>query len=817
VNIWLAEIWRAWRASLRRPGFLLLATGVLALGIGASVAVFALINATLLQRLPFPRASRLVVLGRTFNGEVGPISPHEYQFLRGLDGVTALGLDRPGSVANIAGAGAPQQVPVTYIDRGLLSALGLQLVLGRNFSAAEDRPNGPTAVMLSHGLWQRGYGSDRGIIGHSIQVEGTPTTIVGVLPQAFDTVSDAGGIVLPMALPPASHDYNHSGHMAIARLAESISMQSVGAQVDARERAMYRDMAMGGNWKQPWFGAATLNATLHRGERSLLILFVASAMLVLLIALVNLTNLMLLRTLSRNHDTAVRSALGAPLLRLLLPAVAEGLLVGLSGAVLGMALALSGLTLLQRYIPEQWLHGDQISIGAPAWILAFAVGLLGALLAAVLSLWRSRNATRVEELRERGRSGMGTRSGRLGQVLVVTQVALAVTLLCSAGVIVHGLYSASQTRLGFASDNVLTFELAPVKARYPDVASVRTLSQRLVQRLRVIPGITDAAVTTNLPAGDGLYDQFNNGVRTPDGKEFSVQFHGVGSGFFGLFSIALHQGRVFTGDDDTHGSEPVAVVSQDLADAYYGGHAVGKTLLVEVSNGPDVPVHIVGVVEDTYQRGPLQPKQPMLYMPLAQMPQKALDILLGMESLRFALRGQGNPADWRAGVQQAIAEVAPGQPIANLKSMHAIVRQTTADARLSMLLIGLFASLSLLLAVAGMYAVMAVAVAAREREFGVRTALGASPSRLTRMVLRGGMIQIVIGLVIGIGMALGASRVLANMSMAVSMSLVGRIGTFDPLALTGVCVVLALAGLLACLIPALRAGHIHPMRALRGE
>ncbi|OOG57729.1 permease [Rhodanobacter sp. B05] len=816
MNSWLTEIWRAWRASFRRPGFLLLATGVLALGIGASVAVFALINATLLQRLPFPQASRLVVLGKVFNGEVGPISPHEYQFLKGLTGVTALGLERPGSVANIAGAGAPQQVPVTYIDRGLLAALGLQPALGRNFSAAEDRPNGPTAVMLSHGLWQRGYGSDRGIIGRSIQVEGTPTTIVGVLPQAFDTVSDAGGIVLPMALPPASHDYNHSGHMAIARLGANVDMQSVGAQVDARERAMYRDMAMGGNWKQPWFGAATLNTTLHRGERSLLMLFVASALLVLLIALLNLTNLMLLRTLSRNHDTAVRSALGAPLLRLLLPAVAEGLLVGLSGAVLGMALALSGLALLQRFIPEQWLHGDQISIGAPAWILAFAVGLLGALLAAVLGLWRSGSAVRVDELREGGRSGMGTRSGRLGRVLVVTQVALAVTLLCSAGVIAHGLYSASQTRLGFASNDVLTFELAPVKAHYPDLASVSTLSQRLVQRLHVIPGITDAAVTTNLPAGDGLYDQFNNGVKTPDGKEFSVQFHGVGSGFFELFSIALRQGRVFS-RDDSHGSEPVAVVSQDLADAYYDGHAVGKTLLVEVSNGPDVPVHIVGVVDDTYQRGPLQPKQPMLYMPLAQMPQKTLDILLGMEPLRFALRGQGNPADWRAGVQQAIAEVAPGQPIARLKSMHAIVRQTTADARLSMLLIGLFASLSLLLAVAGMYAVMAVAIAAREREFGVRTALGASPSRLTRMVLRGGMIQIAIGLVIGVGVTLGASRLLANMSMAVSMSLVGRIGTFDPLAVTGVCVVLALAGLLACLIPAMRAGRVHPMRALRGE
>lgn len=816
MNVWLTEIWRAWRASLRRPGFLLLATGVLALGVGASVAVFALINATLLQRLPFPQPSQIAVLGRTSQDGMGPVSPHEYQFLQGLTGVTALGLERPGSVANIAGAGAPQQVPVTYIDRGLLAALGLQPVLGRNFSDAEDRPDGPTAVMLSYGLWQGGYGGDTRIIGGTMQVEGKPTTIVGVLPQAFDTVSHAGGIVLPMALPPSSHDYNHNGHMAIARLGAGVSLESVGAQVDARERAMYRDMAMGGNWKQPWFGAASLNATLHRGERPMLVLFAASALLVLLIALVNLANLMLLRTLSRGHDAAVRTALGAPLLRLLLPALAESVLVGVLGALLGMALALSGLALLQQFIPAEWMHGNQLAIGVTGWILALAVGLTGAGLAAALGLWRSRRAISADQLREGGRSGAGVGSGRLGRVLVITQVVLAVTLLSSAGAIAHGLYAASRMHLGFASDNILTFELAPVKARHPDAASVQALSHRLVRRLRAIHGVTDAAVTTNLPAGDGMYDQFNNGVQTPTGKEFSVQLHGVGSGFFDLFSIALQQGRLFT-SNDTRGSEPVAVVSQDLADTYYGGHAVGSTIMVGVSNSPMVPTRIVGVVADTFQRGPLQPKQPMLYMPLAQMPTQTMDIFLSLEPLRFALRGHGNPADWRAGVEQAMAEIAPGQPIARLQPMHAIVRQTTADARLSMLLIGLFASLSLLLAVAGMYAVMAVAVAAREREFGVRMALGASPLRLTRLVLRGGLTQIAIGLLIGIAMALSATRLLTSLSTALSMSSMGRIGTFDPLALVGVCAVLALSGLLACLLPALRAGRVHPMSALRGD
>ncbi|MCP1373877.1 ABC transporter permease [Dyella lutea] len=812
----LAELWRAWRASLRRPGFLLLASGVLALGVGASAAVFALLDATLLRPLPFPQASRIAEVGRIFGGEVGTISPHEYQFLDGMHGVRALGLIRPGSVANIAGAGAPRQVPVTYIDRGVLAALDIRPVLGRNFSESEDRPNGPAVVMLSYGLWQRDYGAAAGVVGQAMQVEGRPATIVGVLPQAFDSLPDPGGIVLPLALPPASRDYNHNGHLAIARLAAGVSLASVGAQADARERAMYRDMAMGGNWKQPWFGATSLQAALHRGERPVMMLFVASAVLILLIALVNLINLMLLRTLSRSHDVAVRSALGAPLLRLLLPAAAEGLLVGVVGTALGMLLAWSGLRLLLPFIPSQWLHGGRIDMGAPLWIMAFAVGLLGALLAAALGLWRSRGATGVDELREGGRSGMGARSGRLGRVLVVVQVALAVALLCSAGAIAHGVLAASRVQLGFASDQLLTFELVPVKAHYPDVGAVQTLAQRVARRLRAIPGVTGAAVTTNLPASDGLYGQFNNGMKTPEGKQFEAQLHGVGTGFFQVFSIALKQGRVF-GRDDTAGSEPVAVVSRDLADRYYDGNAIGRTVMVEVSHGPDLPVRIVGVVANTYQRGPLQPRQPMVYLPLAQMPRNTMDIFLGLEPLRFVLRVHGRPADWRASVEQAVAEVAPGQPIAHLESMRSIVRQTTADARLGMLMVGLFDALSLLLAVAGMYAVIAVAVAAREREFGVRTALGASPSRMTRLVLRGGLGQVVVGLVIGVGLALGASRLLASLSMAVAMSSIGRIGVFDPVATLGVCVVLALSGLLACLLPALRAGRVQPMSVLRGD
>lgn len=815
MNIWLAEILRAWRASLRRPGFLLLASGVLALGIGASVAVFALIDNTLMQPLPTPQSSRLMVAGRWHDGHVGTISPHDYQDLGTLKGVVSVGLKQAGSMANIAGGGEPVQVPRIYADRQLLPTLGLRPILGRNFDAQEDAPGGPLAVMLGYGFWQRRYGGDAAIVGHRLRVEGVERTIVGVLPAAFNVVAGAGDIVVPMALPAISND-DGSNYMAIVRLAEGASMATVAAEVDERLHAVDRASATDATvLPRTRYGLESLKAWLHRGARPVLILFQSSALLVLLIALVNLTNLMLLRSLARGHDAAVRRALGASLPRLLLPALSEGLQIGLIGTLLGMGLAGAGLALLQNSIPAQWLAGGRVHLGGSAWMLALAIGILAAWLAAGLGLWRSHRATSGEALREGGRSGADRHSGRLGGALVVAQVALATLLLSAAGLLAHALYDASQMPLGFSGDQVLTFELAPLEASYPNAASVESLSRRLTERLRTIPGVTNATVTTNLPTSTdniGSFGHFSTAMHVPGGTTFNAQYHGIGPGFFKLFSIPLQSGRHFM-RGDVRGGERVAIVSRDLADTRYGGEALGKLIDVDGQNNTVWAAHIVGVVGDTFQDGPLRPKQPVLYVPLAQMPEPLLAAFRRFEPLRFALRGHGNPDNWRKGVREAVAEIAPTQPIANLRTMRSILHATTAGARLNLLLIGLFATLSLLLAVVGLYAVVAVAVAAREREFSVRAALGAKPSRLVQLVVRSGLIQILVGLLIGLGMALGASNLLSHLLMA----LLGHRVVFDLVATVGACLALSIAGLVACLVPALRAGRVHPMRALRGE
>ena len=807
MNIWLSEIRRAWRASFRRPGFLLLASGVLALGIGASVAVATLIDQVLAQPLPIPDASRVMVVGPMFDGQ-RVVSPLQYQHLMPLKGIESTGatlFSRPN--VNITGGSRPEVVSAAYIDRGMLPTLGLRPLLGRNFTAQEDAPHGPHAVLLGYGFWQRRYGGSQGVVGQTLDVEGAGYTIVGVLPKSFDSLAFSGDVALPLALPPHS-TADGLNNIALVRLDAGVRRQAVVAAMDAHLHAIYA--ALGSkyvdNWKGVRFGAQPITAWQRTSAHATLMLFMVCALFVLLTALVNLVNLMLLRALSRSYDSAVRNALGASRLRIVLPALAEGLLVGVIGALVGMMLAWTGLHVLQDAVSADWLPSGDIRI--PPWIgLAAAfVAMMIAVSASVFGVWRSQATVIGEALREGGRSGLDRRGSRLGQLLVVAQMFLVTLLLCGSGLLLHGLYRAGETPLGFSGANMLVFDLAPVRADYPDARSVNALSERLVRRLKTIPGVTVATVTTNLPTGSG--HAFNTNVRSRGGEGVDMDYFGVGPEYFGLFDITVLRGRAFT-RDDVRGGEQVAIVNRALAERMYGGHALGE--FIQEDGGRSA--RIVGVVANTRQSGPLQPAPGIIYVPLAQIPNDDLNFIRYFMPMRVVLRGHGAPTQWRASVRAAVAQVAPDQPISNFRSMDWIVRSTTMATRRTLLLVGVFSSLALLLAMAGVYAVMAVAVVAREREFGVRMALGAVPARLTWQVLRGGMVQIAIGLMAGIAIVLAISRVLTQFLVA----LTGRSNTFDLAALGGVCTVLAIAGLLACLLPALRAGRVQPMSALRGD
>ncbi|MBD8897561.1 ABC transporter permease [Rhodanobacter sp. DHG33] len=818
MNIWLVEIWRAWRAMLRRPGYLTLAVGVLALGIGASVAVFALVNAMLLQPLAYPRASELVQVGQEKYGVAYWISPSEYQHLLPLQGVRSLGLIEADALSvNIAGDGTPELVPAIHADRGYLPTLEVEPVLGRNFTADEDRPNGPKAVMLSHGFWLRRYGGDARVIGRVLSIEGVSHAIVGVLPEGIDLKQ--GDLVLPTAFAVGSTDDDSNNYRAIARLAPGATAAAVGAEADTRLHAVFAAKHDAGSeyMKGLRFRADDLRIAMRIRARPVLMMFLASASLVLLIAWVNLANLMLLRTLSHSHDAAVRGALGASWGRQVSPMLSEGVLVGLGGTLLGIALGWLGLNLLSGLIPPEWLAGSQLRFTASTAAVALCLGMAGALLAVALGLWRGLSALSVEDLREGGRGSAGRRDGPLGRVLVMAQVALAATLLCAAGLFLHALYDAAHATLGFSSRGVLTFELAPVRADYPDAASLQRLTRQLQDRLRAQSGVERVAVGTGLPMGDRTQNFYFGFVHAPGNEPLranSPQLRSVDTDYFATFGITPREGRAFQ-NTDVKGGEAVAIVNRTLAQRLYGGHALGQTIDIgttEKSVGVSpYSARIVGIVDDISPFGPLGDRDGILYLSMQQVPDDLAGLMRSYLPLRFALRVHGDPDGYRAAVAAAVAEVAPDQPIARMRSMQSIVSSTTDATRMDLLLIGIFAALALALAAAGIYAVISVAVTLREREFGVRLALGASPSRLVRSVLRGALLQIVVGL----GMGLGIAFVLAGVLRAVLVQM--QRSVFDPAVLLMVCVLLVAVGLLACLWPALRASRVAPMCALRGE
>ena len=808
MNVWLAELWRAWRASLRRPGFLLLAAGVLALGIGACAVAFVLVEQVLLKPLPLSQPEQLMAAGKLRQGWPPRISTRQYAALQKLDGVQSIGLMAFATpTVNIMSRGMPQRAAVTYADPGLLPTLGLQPQLGRNFIAGEEDSRGAQIVMLSHDFWERQYAGDPSAIGQILKVEGTPHTIVGVLPEALSLSSYGGDIMLPADLGPDTAGDQHL-YIAVVRLAAGASPAAVNAQVAARLRAEAESSGTDPAHRAR-FGVLGYQASLHVGGALVLVLFQAGALLVLLIAVVNEANLLFLRALAQQRDTAVRSALGARHWHLASPLLAEGLLVSLFGTGLGALLAMLGIAIVRSIIPPQ-LTGGELHLGVQTLLLMLLVSLGSAL----LGIWRARAMVSFNDLREGGRSGGTQQQGRLNRVLVTAQVMLTAVLLCACGIFLQQAWKNAHLQWGFDGANVATLALAPVQADYPDVRSVSALSQRLVERMRQLPGVLGAAASTSLPVND-FFGTFGTPAHAPGNEAVTVLYRAVGTDYFRLFGIRAQRGRLFS-TEDRRGSEAVAIISRAMAERQYGGNALGQQVQMDDAAHPGRPwtARIVGVVDDTYPRSDRagDPPPTELYVPLEQMPDALLASLRVNGSMQFALRVRGDVSGYAKALRELVATVAPEQPIDDVRSMRSIVEENMSGSMTGIWICGVLAAMALLLAAAGLYAVMSVAVTAREHELGVRAALGASPVRLAAAVLRGGMVQVAAGLALGLLLAAAFPRL-----FAASFAQLGTDVSIGPWVAGGVCAVLLTFGLLACLMPAVRAGRVQPMRVLQGD
>lgn len=808
LDIVLAEFVQALRKLLRKPGYFILASVTLALGIATTATVFCLLHQAVLKPLPFARAEQLATLGIA-RGDGENIGARAfYQALMETPGaVDAAGaVSAYASTATLSNRDIPVVGTMIAANRGFLDTLGVAMAEGRNFNSEEESRNGPPAVILGYGYWKRQFGGDKSAIGKLIQVNGKATPIVGVLPAEF-AWPVRFDVLTAMQIDPTNPGTATNEHI-VARMRGG---DLAGGQFQQHMRDyLGRHRAEIGEegyeyLNQQTYDAQPLKRLYTSASEFTLWMFLIAAACVLLIAAINLTNLMALRAVVGSHESAIRAALGAPRLRLALPSLAEGLLIGVGGSLIGVFLSWAGLRLLRNAVPPEWLRGAEIEFTWPALVFALLVGLSVALLAAVAGLARGQRGNVVQELVVGGRGGWSRGASLLGRSLVIAQTAIAAALLIVAALFTRSVYELASTPMGFEYRAVTTFSLTANAATYPTLAAVEQQTGRVIERLRQIPGVREVAASTNLPTGS----QLNMPSVLADGRTVTTEYRPVTPGFIQAFGIPLRAGR-WLGAADTSGAEPVAVVNQAYADAYLGGQGVGALLKspTNLKEGQRT-VRVVGVVGDVRQLGPDQPAPAIVYLPLAQVPDDIWSAIRDFLPLSFAVRSEHEPGNFEGQLRAAIAEVDPQQAISNVQPMQAVVASTTSSQRLNMLLVGLFAGLSLLLAAVGLYAVMSVATVARLHEFGVRAALGAAPSRLLRLVLKDGLVQIAIGLSAGVLIALALSRVIRTFLFGVSPT--------DPLAIATVLVVLLLAGVAASLPSALRASRVDPIRVLRAD
>ncbi len=803
----------ACRMLRNKPGFTILAVLTLALGIGASTAIFSVVDAVILRPLPYRAPDRLVLvkewIPKAIPDPIPVCAPDVVQFQRENQSFESLAAFR-GDQFDLVGGTEPQRVNVNRVNANLFSLLGVQPSLGRAFTADEDHP-GQLVAILSHGLWQRQFGADPNIVGRTVSLNRQPYTVVGVMPRAFVfplvgmNQGDSSEVFIPMAFTPeeladVGDNFNYS---VVGRLKSGVSLTQANADLGAIAHRILE------TYPAEFRGDINLSAIalpladqVVGKARTLLVLLFGAVAFVLLISCINVTNLLLTRATDRQKEIAVRLALGASRVRLLRQLVAESMLLTLSGAGLGLFFANSITGALLALMPAEIPRVHTIDLNPS--VLAFAIGLAlvtGLFFGIVPALVASRtnvNAT----LREGGRSGMqGREHNRMRSALVVVEVSLAMILLVGAGLLLRSFQRVLETDPGFQPEHVLTASLSLPGFQYKSDAQVRSFYQRLMERLRQLPGVQTAGGSTDLPLNAGWNHLFTpEGYQPPPGANMNFCNHSVILGqYLQTMGVPLLQGRFFTERDDDR-STRVLIVSESLARRYWpNGDAIGKRLKWGPAESKDAWLTILGIVGDVKQGALEVETTPHTYEPFLQNT---------VSSLNVAIRA-GDPASLTSALRNTVWAVDPQLAVAQLHTMDQVISQSTTPRRFNVFLLAGFAFLALILSAIGIYGVIAYSVVRRVHEIGIRMALGAQRADVMRLVVGQGLLLLGIGVVVGILGALALTRSLASFLYGIRPT--------DPA--TFACVVMILAGVafVACYIPARRATKVDPMTALRYE
>lgn len=813
------ELRHAWRSLRKAPGFTVVALLVIALGIGVNTAVFSVVNAVVLKSLPYPDPQSLVKLVLfTPQGTLGGASIPEFHLWSQQTKILreVAGYDTGGAGLNLTGGDHPLQVQGIHVTHDYFALFGAPVIAGRTFTAEEDRPHGGNVVVLSYGLWMRRFGGDAGVVGRTIQLDSAPYLVVGVIGREFVT-EDPADLWLPYQFDLASRDMAHYFGVA-ARLQPGVTLEKANAQLAITSDQLRRELP-GAILPGGHYGVVPLKQWMIGDTSTPLMVLLGAVGMVLLIACANITNLLLARASTRRQEFATRAALGAGRWHVVRQLLAESLLLSVGGGLLGLALGyLSVKALLAVNIgglPRIGEDGSAVTLDGRVLLftlgLTVCTGILFGLAPAVSASRRNLLAT----LHEGGsRAGTGLRSAKFRSILVVVEIALALVLVVGSTLLIRTYLSLQAVDPGFDTSNTLTMAMSISGDRFQTSAPVAQIVRAGVERIKAIPGVTEAAAANGLPLQGAFGMPFDILGRPKGDAPFTggAGYYSVSSGYFDAFRIPVLRGRRFN-EQDGAATPGVVIINEAMAKQYWPhGDPLRDRLQKAPGAGPafaEPPRQIIGIVGDTRDGGLNREPAPTMYIPLSQMPDGETALNSRIAPLWWVVRTKTDPHAFVGPVTSALKEASNGLPVGHVRTMAEINSLMLSRQRFNMLLLSIFGASGVLLAAVGIYGLMALSVQQRTQELGIRMALGAQNAQLRQMFLNRAMILTLIGVVTGLGVAFGLARFMDSFLFGVK--------AWDPLAFLLTPVLLSAVALAATWIPATRATKLDPATALRFE
>lgn len=800
------------RSLAKAPTFALVTVATLAVAIGANTAIFSVVDGVLLRPLPYPDADRVVrvaagVLPQAGGGPEAPFSDRGYwHFVNNNRAFETFGGYEGGNVQwPLTGDGPPLQVDVALMTLSAFEVIGLQPQRGRLPTPEEDIPDAPLVVLISDGLWVDRYGADPGIIGRTIELNGTSREVIGVMPPGYDFPTPQTDVWAPDRLNPASENFGGHHITAIGRLAPGVTLET--AEADAESLiARFDEVGYGPQWFEGIFSGEAVVRTLKEeiigDSRQPLLILLGTVGFVLLIACSNVANLLLVRAESRTRERAVRIALGSGRRRLMQYVLTESLLLALVGGAAGVLLAWIGTLALVAAGPTSIPRLGEIGINGNVLLFTTAIALFAGLLFGLLPALRAGSKRTLAALRDGGRGAtIGRDRHAARNVLVVGQVALALMLLVGSGLMVRSFQQLRSVDPGFDAAGVMTFRLSPPPSKYENGEATARFYDQLLERLEAIPGATSAGGITNLPltGGGAILTTEIDDHPTPEG-EFPPVFliRRATPGYFETMGMPIVEGRAFT-PDDHNARLGSLIISESIKQRYWPNEsALGKRMTTA-----GAPARVVGVVGDVHDTGLEIPAEQFVYKPMLD------SVGGGVRPMMIAVRTDGDPDALVPEIRSVVEALDPDLPITELQSLEDVLAESLSRTSFTMSLLLLAALVALFLGSVGIYGVLSYVASQRTAEMGVRLALGADAGTVRKMILSQGMRLAVVGVAIGLAGAIALGGVMSSLLYGVSPA--------DPLTLVGVSLVFLAVAAGASLIPAARAARTPPAVALRAS